>query len=539
MHSSRPSFSHQSCAAFILLLLASVALGAAEERATSIAEPAELVVWNRPLMVFRAPFGGLTTSERARRAEERIAALPAEALAAEIEAKDVTMAGQTGVMFYADGRPLFGITPGDVDGSDGQTLAQAAELTRAGIREVFAARVEAMRPQMMLSGALHTVLTALILAMVLITLVRLSRKLQSRVRESAFSQLPTFFGVDLRPVAVSVVRNIIRLPLVALGLAAIHLSLTYALGQFPYTRPWSNALGTWFLSLAKHIALGVIEALPGMVMVIIIFILTRIVTRGLNAFCTSVEEGRLEVSWMQPETAKATKRMAAVLVWLFAITIAYPYFPGSSSDAFKGVSVFAGLMLTLGSAGMVNQVMSGLVVVFSRTMRPGDIVKVGEVVGTVTDLGFLSTKVRTPRHEEVTIPNAVLVGTSVTNFSRTYDDFGMVVSTAVTIGYDTPWRQVHAMLQLAATRTAGLRAEPGPEVVQKALSDWYVEYELRVRLEKPEDRFAALSRLHAMIQDVFNEHGVQIMSPHFETQPAQAVVIPKSGWAPAPALPLT
>ena len=231
--------------------------------------------------------------------------------------------------------------------------------------------------------------------------------------------------------------------------------------------------------------------------------------------------------------------MAFVLIWLFAMTIAYPYFPGSSSEAFKGVSVFVGLMLTLGSAGMVNQVMSGLVVVFSRTMRPGDIVKVGEVVGTVTDLGFLSTKVRTQRHEEVTIPNAVLVGTPVTNFSRTYDDFGMVISTLVTIGYDTPWRQVHAMLQMAAQRTPGLRPEPGPEVVQKALSDWYVEYELRARMVEGEQRFVVLSRLHGAIQDVFNEHNVQIMSPNFETQPAQAVVIPKAAWAPAPAVPLS
>ncbi len=527
-----------SAASVFILLVALITPGPAEEHVETGVAPAELRIWNRSIATFRTSFGGLPPQERARRASERIAALPDEALAAEIVVKEVTLSGQIGILFYVDERPLFGLAADDVDGADGKTLLQTAELARTAIHEAFTARAEQTRPQVLLSGALHTVLASLVLTLVLIALRRLSMRLQARIRESVFSHLPSFFGIDLRPVAVTVVRNAIRIPLVVLALTALHLALTYIFDQFPYSRPWSNALGTWFLGLGKEVLFGVIGALPGLMMVIIIFILTRMVTRALNAFCTSVEEGRLEVSWMQPETAKATKRMAVVLVWLFAITIAYPYFPGSSSDAFKGVSVFAGLMLTLGSAGMVNQVMSGLVVVFSRTMRPGDIVKVGEVVGTVTDLGFLSTKVRTPSLQEVTIPNAVLVGTSVTNFSRIYDQHGMVVSTAVTIGYDTPWRQVHALLQLAAQRTRGLRAEPAAEVVQQALNDWYVAYELRARLEQPEERFAVLSRLHAEIQDVFNEHGVQIMSPHFVNQPPQAVVIPKTGWAPAPALPL-
>jgi small-conductance mechanosensitive channel len=219
-----------------------------------------------------------------------------------------------------------------------------------------------------------------------------------------------------------------------------------------------------------------------------------------------------------------------VLVWIFAITVAYPYIPGSSTDAFKGVSVFVGLMISLGSAGLVNQVMSGLVVIYSRALRVGEFVRVGDDVGTVSEVGMLSTKILTRKREEITIPNAVMVGTKTVNYSRHADDAGGVVGTTLTIGYDAPWRQVHAMLLQAAAQTAGVRKDPAPRVWQKALSDFYVEYELVFNLDHPEERTPILSELHMYIQDAFNEQGVQIMSPHFETQPKEKVFVPKSQW---------
>jgi small-conductance mechanosensitive channel len=240
----------------------------------------------------------------------------------------------------------------------------------------------------------------------------------------------------------------------------------------------------------------------------------------VNRFFRSVEIGWLRVSWLEAETARATRRLAIVLIWIFALTVAYPYIPGSQSDAFKGISVFVGLMISLGSAGFVNQLMSGLVIVYSRALKPGDFVQVGDSEGTITEVGMLSTKMVTPIRHEVTIPNAVLVGSKVTNFSRLADkDTGSVVPTEVTIGYDTSWRQVHAMLQIAAERTPSVRREPKPVVIQRALSDFYVAYQLLVSIDKPETRRAVLSELHASIQDVFNEYGVQIMSPNFENQP--------------------
>lgn len=213
-----------------------------------------------------------------------------------------------------------------------------------------------------------------------------------------------------------------------------------------------------------------------------------------------------------------------MLVWLFAVVIAYPYIPGSGTEAFKGVSVFVGLMISLGSAGIVSQLLGGLIVVYTRAFQPGEYVKIADIEGVVSTVGVLSTKIKTVRNEEITIPNAVLLNATSTNISRLSKGTGVHVSTSVTIGYDTPWPQVHYLLLTGATRTEGLRATPEPVVRQTGLSDFYVEYKLIAYIDDPMQKVKILSDLHQNIQDAFAEAGVQIMSPHFEGQPENNVL---------------
>lgn len=212
--------------------------------------------------------------------------------------------------------------------------------------------------------------------------------------------------------------------------------------------------------------------------------------------------------------------------------MAYPYFPGSNTEAFKGLSVLVGIMLSIGGSGVVGQAASGLIMIYSRVLREGEYVKIGEIEGLVTTIGIFSTKIRTSIGEEV---NA-LIGSSITvNSSRLAEGNGLVVHTTVTIGYNTSWRQVHAMLMRAAESTPGLRSAPKPFVSQSALSDFYVEYRLCAQVDRPEIRRITLTALHANIQDVFNEFGVQIMSPHYENDPLEKVWVPKEQWFEAPA----
>jgi small-conductance mechanosensitive channel len=206
-----------------------------------------------------------------------------------------------------------------------------------------------------------------------------------------------------------------------------------------------------------------------------------------------------------------------------------------NAAAFRGVGVLLGLMVSLGSTGVVNQVMSGFVALYSGAVRSGEQVRVGDVEGTVREVGFLATTVLTPTREYVTVPNSVLVGESTINYSRLRGDECTFISTSVSIGYDTPWRQVHAMLLMAAARTSGICREPAAHVRQTVLSDFYVEYSLRFAPMDMTRKNQVLSDLHESVLDVFNEFGVQITSPHYVVDPAEAKLVPKEDRAPPPA----
>ena len=331
------------------------------------------------------------------------------------------------------------------------------------------------------------------------------------------------------------VQRVSQLFLGFLWLSVAYLWLTFVLARFPLTEPLGDRLGDFLLDLLEDIGSSFIGAMPSLTTVVVILFLTKAANDAIGNFFRAAKAGRVYAPGLHADTVSATHRLVTVMVWGLGIAIAYPFIPMSNSDAFKGLSVMLGFMFTLGSAGIVNQLMSGLVLVYARALSVGDFVEVGNNSGVVSQVGVLSTKIINMRNEEITIPNAVLVGNPIRNFSRLAGERGTLVSTQVTIGYDTPWRQVHALLIAAAKQTPGLRAVPTPFVYQKGLADWYVEYELFAHMDSPLERVPVLSALHANIQDQFNTHGVQIMSPHFNSQPASNLVVPRDNWYAAPA----
>jgi len=320
-------------------------------------------------------------------------------------------------------------------------------------------------------------------------------------------------------------------------MAAVYIWVSYALHRFPYTEPWGQQMGGRVIEFFQGLAISVVNALPGIFACAVIFTIARWVVRLGRAFFQQVVKGRVRISHLDPDVARATERIFAFLLWIVAVVVAFPYIPGSSTDAFRGISVFFGLVVSLGSTGIINQVMSGLFVVYSRALRVSEWVVVEGIEGEVLEVGLLATKVRTIEHQEVTIPNSVLVSHSTRNFTRLGQADGMAVSCRVTIAYDVPWRQVHALLLLAAERTRNIRKHPPPYVLQRALSDFHVEYVLIARLQVEKFRVETLSELHANIQDAFNEFGVQIMLPYMDMSAHNAVVVPPSKWYAPPATP--
>ena len=515
--------------------------GCQSASAISAGTEAPLVFWNRTIFVFRSSYEQLSPAQRAAGAEARIKALPEFGPWA-IDAKPATVGTVSGILISVNQRPLFGVLPGDLDPEAGETLEQIASQVVTRLRTALEARESQQNVPLMLKAVGFAAAVTFLFVGAVWLMVRLQQKLSLQLQRIVDkSQRLKIGGVDVRSQVVSFERVIVRfLTLVAIVFLT-YVWLMYQLMSFPYTQPWGDRLGTFLMDLLQTVVHGVVAALPDLFTVVVILVLTRVIARGVSGFFLGVEEGRIaSIPGFHPETARATRRLVVFVIWIFSLTVAYPYIPGSNTEGFKGVGALAALAVSLGSAGLVNQVMSGLVIIYSRAFRVNDYVSIGDTEGLVTDLGLLSTKLLTIQKEEIVIPNATLVGMKAVNYTRLANDQGSVASTSVTIGYDTPWRQVHSMLLLAASRSAGVCQQPPPRVIQRSLGDFYIEYCLLVQLlplERPEERPIVLSELHAQIQDVFNEYGVQIMSPHFWTQPPQPVVVPKSDWFAAPASP--
>jgi len=542
----------QMAGLWLALVLAGIPGGPAFAAATPAATPAspaqqapaELRLMNRPIVTLRATIGGASPATRAERAEATFDSLSEFQLKLPLDQIASTLGDATGVAFRLGDRLLFGLAEGDLDPGEGLTFDAAAAQTRARLQ----AAIDARRAQMHWPNLLRGTLLALAGMALMIGLIWGIGRARNRMRAAlqraleVHLQRRTGSQFDWTGAVYQLVSRIVQILAVGLVIALGFLWLQFALEQFPLTEPLGDRMGVFILDLLRHIGVSIVESIPGLVTVVVILLITRAVQRLVGNIFMAVQRGQITVPGMHPETAGATRRLAGVLVWVLGFVFAYPYIPGSQSDVFKGLSVLLGFMVTLGSANIVNQIMSGMVVIYSRALRRGDMVSVGDVVGTVAGLDALSVKIINLRNEEVTLPNAVVVGSAIHNFSRhgtardpRTAEQGAMVSTSVTIGYDTPWRQVHAMLLDAAAHATHVVAAPTPFVLQRGLSDFYVEYELFVAIDQPRNRFFALSALHAAIQDAFNTHGVQIMSPHFIDQPGQSVVVPQARWFEAPA----
>jgi len=503
--------------------------------ADQVDEPATLRILNREVLTMRARLAGLTPQARVQRARERIGTLPDEAVDLPLNQIQFNLGGVNGVQFLLGDLPLFSVLEGDADIETKQGFDALVLQTRARLEEVRTAWRQARSKPLLLQGLLSTLVATLVLGALIWIVYRVSAKAVEWMEKKRDVLAGRFPYVDWREFLARLAVGILQIVQWVVLLAIGYFYVYFVLDSFVATEPIAKSLGNWLLGKVEWLAEGSLDSLPGLVTVFIVLMLTRAAVDVLGYFFDALQKGRLRLPMVHAETVPATRRIFTLLTWALGVAIAYPFLPGSSSDVFKGLSVLFGLMVTLGSSGLVTQAMSGLVVVYSRSLHKGDFVDVNGVQGVVTEVASLATKIVNVRNEEITIPNSVLISNPIHNFSKLAGSQGTLLTTRITIGYDAPWRQVHELLLGAAKKTAGVRATPVPYVYQRALSDFYVEYELFVSIDNPLERVPILSVLHASIQDEFNAYGVQIMSPHFLGQPDRAVVVDKDQWYAAPA----
>ena len=311
--------------------------------------------------------------------------------------------------------------------------------------------------------------------------------------------------------------------------------LNTVLGLFPWTRPAALVLFDLVLNPLRSLWNGFVDSLPDLAFLVVLAFVLHYILKLLRMFFTQVARGRIKLQNFDPDWAFPTHKIARFLIIAFALVIAYPYIPGSDSMAFKGVSVFVGLIFSFGSTSFVANIMAGLSMTYRGAFKVGDRVKIDDVSGKVAEVRLMTTRIVTPKRESVVIPNSNIVNANVTNYSVEARASGVLLHTSVGIGYDSPWRQVEAMLILAVQRTAGLKQEPAPFVLQTEMGDFAVNYEINAYCTEVDSVPAIKSELHRNIQDVFNEHGVQIMSPAYVMDPEKPKLVrPEHQWA-APA----
>lgn len=297
---------------------------------------------------------------------------------------------------------------------------------------------------------------------------------------------------------------------------------------FPQTKSLAYQLFSYIWIPVKSIFTSVVEYIPNLFTIFVIWYAVKYLVRFVHYLANEVKSERLKIRGFYSDWAEPTFHIIRFLLYAFMIAMIYPYLPGSKSGVFQGISVFVGLIVSLGSSTVIGNIIAGLVITYMRPFKLGDRIQLNETTGNVIEKTPLVTCIRTPKNEVVTIPNSFIMSSHTVNYSASAREYGLIIHSEVSIGYDIPWRQTHQLLIEAALNTPGVIDDPRPFVLETSLSDWYPVYQVNAYI-KEADRLADIySDLHQNIQDKFNEAGIEIMSPHYvATRDGSQSTIPK------------
>lgn len=295
----------------------------------------------------------------------------------------------------------------------------------------------------------------------------------------------------------------------------IYISLPILFGIFPWTEDFAGTLFGYILNPVQNILTSFWNYLPNLITIIVIIFVFKYILKGVRFLKDEVAKGNLQLTGFYPDWAEPTYQIVKVLIIAFMFVVIFPYLPGSDSPIFQGVSVFLGFLFTFGSAGSLSNIVAGLVLTYMRLFTIGDRVKIGEVTGDVIEKSTLVTRVRTTKNEIISIPNSTVMNSHTINYSSDAPAKGLIIHTTVTIGYDVPWKDMYATLIDAALRTDLVLKDPQPFVLQTSLEDFYVAYQINAYVREANKQASIYSELHQHIQDVCNENGIEILSPHY------------------------
>jgi small-conductance mechanosensitive channel len=466
------------------------------------------------LFQIRGGVGDITPADRARNIEARLRAIAsADAPVGPPRVED----GEFSDVFVGD-RFVASIADVDADASGPARAGHAREVASVVRQALVQYRNDRSPKALLRAGIEAAVATAVLVGFIL--LVRLAfRKLGGRVEAAAERLLSRARIQRLQLITpegqARLVRwsgRAVRLLLVAV---AVFAWLEVVLTRFPWTRDHADRSLRFVLGAVGSVLAEVVAFLPKLVYIALFALVGYGASRVNRAVFSAIQRGAIRLPGFYPEWARPTARLVGILIFALVAVAVFPYLPGSGSSAFQAIGIFLGAVISMGSGSSVSNAIAGFVITYMRPFAVGDFVKIGDTTGTVTEQSALVVRVLTIRNENVTLPASMVLASQIVNYSAQARTSGVAIRTSVTIGYDVPWRKVHALLLEAASRTTHVLERPEPWVIQTALSDFYVCYELDVYVDRPEIAHLVLSELNQNVQDAFFRSGVEILSPHF------------------------
>jgi small-conductance mechanosensitive channel len=401
---------------------------------------------------------------------------------------------------------------------EGRPTEELARDYAEKISQAIAAYQEKHSLRNLIVGVFETFLASIVLVVLIVLVNRGMRRLNeailasNRVGAVKIGEFEFFTADRSKAVVINLVKVVRFLVILVLLYTYFHLGLSF----FPATQRYALNLYTSLLGAVSAIGQAVWDQTPSLVFLAVLFFLTRYILKTLRYFFDQVEQRKVTVAGLDEEVAPITYRILRLVIVLFFLVMAYPFIPGSGSPAFKGISIFAGVLFPLGSTSAVANLIAGVSLTYQRSFRVGDVIKVGDSTGVVLERRLYISRLKTFKNQVITIPNSSILSSHVTNLSQEVrNGDGLILHTSITIGYDASWETVHALLIEAARATKHILPNPAPFVLQTALNDFYVTYELNAYTDAPEKMPWIYGEMHQNIQNQFNEAGVEIMSPHY------------------------
>ncbi len=502
--------------------------------------PAEVTLGGHTLFSVLTRVGSVSPAERARLISDRLQRLAADPLLRSATAR-VEDDGTESEVLVGDTLVMVVTAADAAEAGVGRTelaATRAAAITEALQRFSILGNLKEL-----LLGLLFSLLATVALLVCLRSLARLFPTIYAAMERWQATWIPE---VKIQKLVLlsdqriaSLVKALARVVRLLLTLVLLYAYVSLVFSFFPWTRGLASQLLDYVLTPLATLGRGLVAFVPDLFFIVVIVLVTRGVLKLIRLVFDGLESGAITAPGFFPDWAQPTYKIVRFMALVLAAVMIYPYIPGSSTSAFKGISVFLGVLVSLGSTSAVANVVAGLMLTYMRPFQLGDRVRIADTVGDVIEKTLLVTRVRTVKNVDITIPNAMVLASHVVNYSSCARDRGLVLHTAVTIGYDADWRRVHALMVEAARRTDHVMAEPPPFVLQTALGDFTVTYELNAVTTEPQLMAATYSQLHANVQDVFAEAGVEIMSPAFTAvRDGNAMAIPPdrlpTGYRPRP-----